>query len=185
MTILNGITRKGNTEIKNPNAHSPMGMRNRVIVERYTPDGKGGSVLAQRVVQKGNIMCSIGLDVLNNLLATSALAFTATNGWVQTGAIGTSTTAPTFNDTALNNSTASVHISAASMNLSDAGARTLEYQMTFDDGLAYTINEVGLFASSLPVNNCVAHSTLDATDVVIKGTADTVNVSHQIILNSA
>ena len=160
-SILNGITHSGKSEIKNPNDHSPMGMRNRVIIDRYTPDGEGGSVLAQRVVQKGNIMCSIGLDVLNNLLATSALAFTATNGWVQTGAVGTSTTVPTFNDTALNALTASVHISdgAGDMLLADAGARTLEYQMTFDDALAYTINEVGLFASSLPINNCVAHST--------------------------
>ena len=56
--------------------------------------------------------------------------------------------------------------------------------MTIDDALAYTINEVGLFASALPVNNCVAHSTLAASDQVVKGTADTVNISHQIILNS-
>ncbi len=185
-SILNGITRKGITEIKSPNAHAPMGMRNRVIVERHTPDGKGGSKLAQRVVQKGNIMCSAGLDRLNNLLATGTNTFTGTAlaDWTQTGAIGTDDTLPTFNDTILGASTATVHLSLTNMTRSDAGARTLEYQMTFDDGLAYTVKEVGLFASNDGAGVCIAHSTLAASDQIIKGVSDTINISHQIILSS-
>lgn len=185
--ILKGITRPGlSSDAKNPALHSPSGFQNRIILEHWKPGKNGdGPVLAKRVVRHGNIMCTIGLDALNNLLATSSLAFTATNGWIQAGAVGTGVTAPSSNDTALANSTASVHISAASMNISDKGNRTIELQMTFDDGNAYTINEVGLFASNGVTGSCVARSTLAASDQVVKGTADTVNISHQIILTTA
>lgn len=186
MIALEGLTRQSafRAPFRNPADHAPFGMQNRVIAEKWSPSPDGPR-LAQRVVHQGNIMCTVGIDALVNLLSTSALAFTATNGWVQAGAIGTGSTAPASTDTALANSTASVHISAASMSLSDKGARTLEYQMTFDDSNAYTMKEVGLFASNGVTGSCVARSTLNATDQVVKGTADTINVSHQIIFTTA
>lgn len=187
-SFLDGITRTRSPKMDrptNPNPHSGAGWKNRVTLEHWTP-GKEGQApqMAQRVVES-NIMCTVGMDALVNLLSTSALAFTATNGFVQAGAIGTGSSGPASTDTALANSTASVHVSAASMNISDKGARTLEYQMTFDDALAYTVKEVGLFASNGVTGSCVARSTLAATDQVIKGTADTINISHQIIFTTA
>lgn len=188
--VLDGLTRNPGfgsrsefmDNLKNPAQHSPLGARNRVILEKWSPNSDPDlpPEMTQRVVQEGNIMCSLGMDLLVDLLATSALVFTATNGWVQTGAVGTGVTGPVSTDTALANSTSSVHISDAQMTLARAGARTLEYTMTIDDTDAYTLAEVGIFASSLPVNNCVARSTLVGSDQVIKGTSDTVNISHQI-----
>ena len=70
------------------------------------------------------------------------------------------------------------------MSISDAGARTVEYQGTFDDAGSYTIKEVGLFGNAAATSNMIAHSTLAATDQVNKGTADTVNISYQLIFDS-
>lgn len=180
MDILNGITRDGSSPLRNPGIHTPVLMNDRVIIEHHTPEG-----LARRVVQDGNVLCTVGLDHLAGLLASGTVAFSASNGWVQAAAIGTSDTAPSSNDISLNGATASVHISAASMNGSDKGARTTEYQMTYDDANPYTVKEVGLFASNGTTGSAIAHSTLNATDQIVKGTADTVYISHQLIFTTA
>lgn len=179
-SFLDGITRQGKCEARNPGDHMPLPFRNRVIMERHSPDGSKA-----RVVRDGNIMTTLGLDNLVNYLSTSALAFTATNGWIRVMAVGTDSTAAASTQTALVASTASVHISAASMAVSDAGARTLQYNATFDDSNAYTIKEVGLFGTDTAAGTMVARTALAATDQVVKGTGDTVNVSYQIIFTTA
>ncbi len=181
---LSGITRglDKTVEWQNPSQHSPFAAANRVIIERHSSDGETERV---ETVETDNVLCTVGLNHLCELLQSSALAFSATNGWVQTGAIGTGDTAATSNDTALANSTASVHISSASMAASDKGNRTYEAQMTFDDSNAYTIKEVGLFASNGATGSAIARSVLATSDQVIKGTGDTVNVSYQLIFTTA
>lgn len=178
--FLDGITRPGWSEPINPGEHVPCPMRNRVIVEKISPDGK-----REKVIRDGNIMTTYGLNNLAELIASGAQAYSASNGWVRVMAVGTGDTAAASTDTTLANSTASVHISAASMVASDAGNRTLQYNATFDDSNAYTIKEVGLFGTDDATGSAVARSVLAASDQVVKGTGDTVNVSYQVIFTTA
>lgn len=181
-SFLSGITRSGRVAARatNPGDHWPVLAKDRVILERRSPGGK-----VKRIVREGNILTTYGLNDLAEKLATSTIAFNATNGWIWAGAVGTSTTAAASTDTGLIASTAIVHLSAASMVGSDAGARTLQYNMTFDDSNAYTINEVGLFGTDSATTRAVARSVLAASDQVVKGTGDTVIVSYQIIFSTA
>lgn len=180
MKSLAGITRPGWTEPRNPGEHVPCPMRNRIILEKHSPDGT-----VSRTIRDGNIMTTYGLNNLAELIASGTQAYSATNGWVRVMAVGTGTTAAASTDVTLANSTASVHISAASMVASDAGARTLQYNATFDDANAYTINEVGLFGTDTAAGSGVARTVLAASDQVVKGTGDTVNVSYQVIFTTA
>lgn len=176
LTVLNGITRAGGSPVTNPGEHFPLRMRNRVILEKHSPDGK-----VQRVVHEDNIMCSYGLNWLCERAASGGEA----SSWVQAVAIGTDASAPVSTNTTLGASTAVKAVSAASANISDAGNRTFEAQATFDDANPYTVKEVGLFGTTDASGSMVAHSTLAATDQVIKGTGDTINVSHQIVFTTA
>ena len=180
MLTLEGITRPGWSDPINPGEHVPCPMRNRVIVEKHSPDGS-----SSRVIRDGNIMSTYGLNNLAELVASGTQAYSASNGWIRVMAVGTGTTAAASTDVTLANSTASVHISAASMVASDAGARTLQYNATFDDANAYTINEVGLFGTNDATGSAVARTVLAASDQVVKGTGDTVNVSYQVIFTTA
>ncbi len=183
---LDGITRLNfRSPLRNPGPHCPASIRNRVIIEKHSP-GKG---MVQRVVQDGNMMVTYGLDQLCKLICSGSAAFsdrTGTGaGWIRTMAIGTDSTAPGFSNDTLNASTASLALTGAAGSVSNKGARTLECQGTFSDGSAYTIKEVGLFATNSATGSMVAKSTLAATDQVVKGTADSVYLSHQVIFTSA
>ena len=70
------------------------------------------------------------------------------------------------------------------MAVSDKGDLTCEYQMTFADGSAYEIHEVGLFGTNNMAASMIARSML-GTDSVDKGAADTVEISYQIIASTA
>ena len=178
--FLDGITRPGYSDPINPGEHVPCPMRNRVIVERHTPNGE-----VHRVIRDGNIMTTYGLNNLAELVASGTQAYSASNGWVRVMAVGTGDAAAASTDVTLANSTASLHISAASMVASDAGNRTLQFNATFDDGNAYTIKEVGLFGTNDASGSAVARTVLAASDQVVKGTGDTVNVSYQVIFTTA
>ncbi len=181
---LDGITRKSRgAPCVNPAPHCPALFRDRIIVEKHSPDGS-----KTRAVQDGNVMVTYGLNNLGELLVTGTQAFSdqTSKGWVQCMAIGTDATAPVSTNSKLGGSTATVLLSAASMAVSDKGNRTVEYQATFDDSNAYTIKEVGLFGTqNAGGGSMVAHSSLAASDQVIKGTGDTVNVSYQVIFTTA
>lgn len=174
---LRGITRAGHSPLRNPGEHAPLFMRNRLILERRSRDGR----LFQRVVKEDNILTTYGLNNLIELLVSGTQAFSASNGWIRAVAIGTDTTAAVSTDTGLGNSTASHHISAASMVGSDAGNRSLQYNFTFDDNSAYTVNEVGLFGTNNATSRCIARNVLAASDQIVKGTGDVINGSYQII----
>lgn len=185
-SLLDGLTRRPGScqDFANPAPHSPHGVQNRVILERFTPESPDRPV--QRVVREGNIAVTWGLNNMVERLVTATEAFSnRSNGWVQAMAVGTDSTAPTFTGNALNASQTFVLLqSTAEMSISDAGNRTVEYQGTFDDAAAYSIKEVGLFGSQGASGNMIAHSTLAATDQVNKGTGDTVNISYQLIFDS-
>jgi hypothetical protein len=159
-------------------------MQNRVVLEKFTPESPDKPV--HRSVREGNLAVTWGLNNMVERLVTATAAFSnLTNGWVNAMAVGTVSTAPTFTGDALNSLTTKVVLqSTAEMSISDAGPRTVEYQGTFDDGGAYVIKEVGLFGNAAADQDMIAHSTLAATDQVNKGTADTVNISYQLIFDS-
>lgn len=188
--ILAGITRPGSSPLANPVGydnpmpHSALTPRDRVIMEHWTP-GTEGPQMVKRAVREGNILATIGLNNLAELLVSGAQAFSASNGWVRVMALGTGTTAAASTDTVLANSTASVHISAASMVASDAGNRTYQANATFDDGNAYTVNEAGLFFTNDATGSLIARTVLTGTQVVNKGASDTVYVSYQLIFGTA
>lgn len=178
--ILMGVTRYGTkfADIVNPGEHSPIIANDRIILEKVSSDG--GS---EKVVQEGNVACTIGLNHLCELLASSTKTFTATDGWVQAMCIGTDSTAAASTQTSLLAFTASHHIS--NLTRSDAGNRTLEYQATFaDTDNSYTIAEVGLMAS-LGNGSAIARSDLAATNQINKGLNDTVNISYQLVFSTS
>ncbi len=186
--LLNGLTQRPGScrDFANPTPHSPHGLQNRILIERFTPASPDAPV--QRVIRDGNIAVTWGLNNLVERIATSTFAYSAENsGWVQAMAVGIdSSPAFGYSDNSLNASTHVLYLSQASLNKSDAGVRTLEYQGTFiDTATPYLIAEVGLFGSQGAGGNMVAASTLASTDQVNKGTGDTVNISYQLIFASA
>lgn len=174
MNALAGITHRGSKPVTNPTQHTPVRLQDRIILEKHTPDGQ-----VQRVIQEGNVLCSFGLDNLAQQVAEEAISHV----WIEGMGIGTDTDTPASTVDSLAASTK--FLSGASCVISDLGARTVEARATFSDGDGYSIKEVGLFYSNVATASCIAYSSLNVTDQVIKGTADTVNVSYQVIFVTA
>jgi hypothetical protein len=175
--LLAGITRrKGFSPPQNPAIHSPLALQNRVIVECHGPEG-----LKQRVEHVGNVLCTWGLNQLIEQLSAGSDGF-ATD-WVNRAVLGTGTDQVASGADSLNNSTpAAVVLGGGSMVASDAGAMTLQYNMTFDSGIAFTAGEIGLFGSDENTASMVAQKTFTE---VSKQAADTINATYQIIAGTA
>lgn len=166
----------------NPDPHSCLHVRNRVIAEVWGPKGRAKFVKKARIVHNGNIMLTYGLDKLASMLATDA---GGASNWCLSGAIGTSTTAAASTQDGLVASTQIVYASQASMVFSRFGAMTWQAAMTFaSNGQASQINEVGLSATNAATVSGVARTVL-GTNSINRGTADEIRVSYQVVLSTA
>uniref|UniRef100_A0A6M3IEF3 Uncharacterized protein n=1 Tax=viral metagenome TaxID=1070528 RepID=A0A6M3IEF3_9ZZZZ len=157
----------------NPGGHCPLTLQNRILgVVRDRETGE----LKQQFVHEGNVMATYGL---NNLIERMATGGDASN-LVHLGAVGTHTQAEASTNTGLYAGTNSKYLSQASMNVSDKGNLTVEYQMTIDDASAYQVHEVGLLGTNSMIDSLIARAML-GTNSINKGTADTIEISYQII----
>lgn len=173
--LLDCITRdRRRTVPGNPTAHNPLRIQNRIRMQ--VRDRLTGEV-RQDGVHVGNIMATYGLNDLIERMATGGEA----SDIVHMGAVGTHTTAEASGNSGLFAGTNSVFLSQGSMAVSDLGNLTVEYQMTFDDGSAYEIHEVGLLGTNNMAASLIARSMVTGANSVNKGTADEVNISYQII----
>ena len=135
--------------------------------------------MKQRVESVGNVLCTWGLNQLIEQLSAGTDGFAAP--WVQCAVIGTSATVYVSTMDSVSGATASKSM-GASMVASDTGSMSLQYRITFDDANAYTAKEVGLMGSNVSNSKMVAAKSF--ADVV-KGAADTINVSYTIIAGTA
>jgi hypothetical protein len=130
----------------------------------------------------GNVLCTWGLNHMVEELSRGTDAYDG-QAYINVMAIATGTVAPASDDDALTGSTDTpATLSGASLVMSDGGARTLEARGTFDDAAAYTAGSVGLFGSNSAAASAVALNTFTE---VSKQSADTINVTYQVIMGTA
>jgi hypothetical protein len=178
---LNGITRNPQAAfsrgVSAPVPHSPVLVQDEILFQVV---GRNDGVVKQQGIIEGNLLVTYGMDALCNLIASGGEA----SDWVHAHAIGTDSTAAATDDTGLGSSKAFVYLSQASMNVSDLGARTTEYQMTYDDALAYQIHEIGLFGSNVATASMIARGILTGTNSIDKGTDDIIHMSHRLVFGT-
>lgn len=186
--LLEGITRPGSSECKNPVPHSPLSFNNYVKMQVVGPDDDG-NIVTKQTVEHNNIMCTYGLASLASAVVTSDS--TAASNWIQSIRIGTSATSPTSNDSGLGSFTAQVAVTqsdgSGTGGKSAASARVARWVATFaSNNPANTANiqEIGLFIHSNTAQNTgiAAHSLPSPS--VSKGNSDQIQVTYDIQFNS-
>jgi hypothetical protein len=168
-TILDGITRRSRCgQMVNPSPHSPLQLQNEVVLELVGPEG-----LRQRVLHKGNIMATYGLNRLVEMIVSDAGGASA---FVNHMIAGSDTTAAASTNTGLGNSYAN---STKAVTRSDSGNLTAAYLATIDHASAMTINEIGVFQTNEGSASMIARSVLGTS--INKASDGTVNCTYKII----
>jgi hypothetical protein len=162
----------------------PLAFQNRVLIRHEHPDGTYTDHC-----QQGNILVTYGLNNLVEKIAAGSASWSGSQSWVRAMVLGNSnaTDAIGYSDVSIGNAGSTKAQSSDSLVSSDAGARTLEYQATFSDGDAYEIHTVALFGTTgaAYAGSMIGAILLTGANTVNKGTGDTVNVSYQVIAQSA
>jgi hypothetical protein len=166
-----------NPALSPPIPHCPVLVQDEILYKVVSR--KSGAVRQEGIIE-GNLLVTYGMDALCNLIASGGEA----SDWVHAHAIGTDNTAAATDDTGLGSSKAFVYLSQASMAVSDLGARTTEYQMTYDDALAYQVHELGLFASNVATASMIARGILTGANSIDKGTDDIIHMSHRLVFGT-